>query len=82
MAEPEGKQLAIQFWAPEDVPTEFQSLVPKVGSDGWVAYVPVGLMEKDLVDRLLASGQAVMVSLPDGGALFAGPKEVQANGSK
>ena len=80
MAEQEGKQLEIQFWAPDDVPAEFQSLVPKIENDGWVAYVPAGLMEEGLVNRFLASGEVFMVSLLDGGALFAGPAETRGKG--
>ena len=75
MAEPEGKQLVIQFWAPDDVPAEFRNLAPKMANDAWVAYVPPGLMEEDLVRRFLSSGEVSMTSLPDGGALFAGPAE-------
>ena len=80
MAEPEGKQLTIQFWAPDDVPVELQNLVPPIDNDGWVAYVPAGLMEKDLVKRLLSSVEIVMIPLPYGGALFAGPAEAQTLG--
>lgn len=75
MAEPEGKQVLIQFWAPNDVPAEFQGLVPNMENDGWVAYVPAELMEDELVKRLLSSGRVFMSSLPDGGALFAGPPD-------
>jgi hypothetical protein len=82
MAEPEGKQLTIQFWAPDDVPARFQFLVPKVENDGWVAYVPAELMEQGLVNRFLATGEVFMVSLEDGGALFAGPAETRTKGRR
>jgi len=78
MAEQEGKQLAIQFWAPDDVPAKFRDMVPKMENDGWVAYVPAGLMEEGLVNRFLATGEVFMVSFADGGALFAGPAETRS----
>lgn len=78
MAEQEGKQLAIQFWAPDEVPAKFRNMVPKMENDGWVAYVPAGLMEEGLVNRFLAAGEVFMVSFLDGGALFAGPAETRS----
>ena len=78
MSDPKEKQLSMYFWAPRDVPSQFLDLIPNVGEDGWVAYIPSESMDESVNSFIKSSPSVVMISLPDGGALFAGTAETYA----
>ena len=71
MADPKG-ELSIHFWAPQDAPSQFHSLLPDVAEGGWVAYVPPESIDETIVAFLVSSPAIVVIPFSDGGTLFAG----------
>jgi hypothetical protein len=75
MPDPKGKLLSIHFWAPRDAPPQFLELLPNVGEDGWVAYIPPESIDETIIAFLVSSPAVIMVPFSDGGTLFAGIPE-------